>query len=69
MMSLGRRIYSGAVRLMLWASASAVCALLLWLSGCVLFRGVPGLSLATDAEVAEMLESVFGGTGTEGRNE
>ena len=30
---------------------------------------VPGLSLATDAEVAEMLESVFGGTGTEGRNE
>lgn len=41
MMSLGRRIYGGAVRLMLWASASAVCALLLWLSGCVLFRGVP----------------------------
>ena len=30
---------------------------------------VAGPSLATDAEVAEMLESVFGGTGTEGRNE
>ena len=30
---------------------------------------VAGPSLATDAEVAEMLESVFDGTGTEGRNE
>lgn len=58
MMSLGRRIYSGAVRLMLWASASAVCALLLWLSGCVLFRGVPGLSL----ELLTSQESVLHGT-------
>ena len=58
MMSLGRRIYGGAVRLMMWLSASTVCALLLWLSGCVLFRGVPGLSL----ELLTSQESVLHGT-------
>ena len=43
-MSLNRRIYDRGMRSLLWLSAGITCALLVFLMGYILWRGVPQLS-------------------------
>ena len=57
-MSLNRRIYDRGMRGLLWLSAGITCALLVFLMGYILWRGIPQLSW----QVLTSSESVLKGT-------
>ena len=43
-LSAARRTWNGAMRFLLYAAAALICALLAFLIGYILYRGVPNLS-------------------------
>ena len=43
-LSASRRAWNGAMRFLLYAAAAIICALLVFLIGYILYRGVPSLS-------------------------
>ena len=43
-LSSGRRAWNGAMRFLLYAAAALICALLVFLIGYILYRGIPNLS-------------------------
>lgn len=53
-----RRLYNAAIRLAVWLSAGATCALLLFVIGYIVFRGAPGVSL----QLLTSQESILNGT-------
>ena len=61
-LSARRRTWNGAVRALLYAAAALICALLVFLIGYILYRGVPNLSwqfLSSEESVINDIEGIL----------
>ena len=61
-LSASRRAWNGAMRFLLYAAAAIICALLVFLIGYILYRGVPNLSwqfLSSEASVINDIQGVL----------
>ena len=59
-LSAGRRIYDRGLRALVWLCAGVTCALLLFLIGYILYRGLPGLSWAFLTTQESLLKGTMG---------
>ena len=61
-LSSRRRAWNGAMRVLLYAAAALICALLVFLIGYILYRGVPNLSwqfLTSEESVINDIEGIL----------
>lgn len=61
-LSASRRAWNGAMRFLLYAAAAIICALLVFLIGYILYRGVPSLSwqfLTSEESVINDIEGIL----------
>ena len=59
-MSLNRRVYDRGMRSLLWLSAGITCALLVFLMGYILWRGIPQLSWQFLTSAESVLKGTLG---------
>ena len=59
-MSLNRRVYDRGMRSLLWLSAGITCALLMFLMGYILWRGIPQLSWQFLTSAESVLKGTLG---------
>ena len=59
-MSLNRRVYDRGMRGLLWLSAGIICALLVFLMGYILWRGIPQLSWQFLTSAESVLKGTLG---------
>ncbi len=61
-LSSGRRAWNGAMRFLLYAAAALICALLVFLIGYILYRGIPNLSwqfLSSEESVINDIQGIL----------
>ena len=61
-LSAARRTWNGAMRFLLYAAAALICALLAFLIGYILYRGVPNLSwqfLSSEESVINDIQGIL----------
>ena len=61
-LSSGRRAWNGTMRVLLYAAAVLICALLVFLIGYILWRGIPNLSwqfLSSEESVINDIQGIF----------
>ena len=61
-LSSRRRVWNGAMRFLLYAAAAIICALLVFLIGYILYRGIPNLSwqfLSSEESVINDIQGIL----------